>query len=367
MKKYIWIYSLITMAILVVAACKKDSNDDPSQSKMLGWVVGGSSYPSQYGTILNTTDGGITWVIQADSTQFPGAGLSDLCIIDKNTLLVVGDKKPDCTANVYKSVDGGASWESATNNSLKNVNYGGIYSLNKDNIWIVGDSGTIYHSTDIANSWTKIEVPIEFRDDAFLRVVAKSTDNIWVVGNKHAHDNYPIMIHSTDAGATWKRHNPVKDLDIDPALGGHFLGIKTYGNSIWAIGGFGEFVLRSIDNGTTWTDITSSLTGGGDANDIFLLSETEAYVAYDYGGIFSTSNSGQDWTEYYPGTNNWLVGISILDNINIWACGVPAGTNEYSSINYSSDAGTTWQEQTPQILKDLTNVSMYKIRFIEDN
>jgi photosystem II stability/assembly factor-like uncharacterized protein len=56
----------------------------------------------------------------------------------------------------------------------------------------------------------------------------------------------------------------------------------TFGNSVWAIGGFGEFVVRSTDNGLTWSDVTSALTGGGDANDIFLLSETEAYVVYDY-------------------------------------------------------------------------------------
>ncbi len=367
MKKHIWIYSLITFAILVIAGCKKDSNDDSTQVKMLGWAVGGSSYPSQYGTILHTADGGSTWAVQSDSTVFPTAGLSDLCIIDKNTLLVVGEKKPDGNANVFKSVDGGTTWVSSGNKSLKNANYGGIFSLNTDHIWIVGDSGTIYRSDDLANSWTKIEVPEEYRNDIFLRVAAKSADDIWVVGDKHAHDDYPIMIHTTDAGATWKRLNPIEDLNIDPAIKGHFLGIKTYGNSVWAIGGFGEFVVRSTDNGITWANITSTLTGGGDANDIFLLSETEAYVVYDYGGVYSTSNAGQNWTEYYPNTNNWVTGISILSTLNIWICGVPGGGNDYSSIRFSPDAGTTWQDQTPQLLKDNTKVSMYKIRFIEDN
>jgi len=66
------------MAILTTVACNKDSNDDPIQVKVLGWAIGGSSYPSQYGTILHTADGGSTWAVQSDSTVFPGAGLSDL-------------------------------------------------------------------------------------------------------------------------------------------------------------------------------------------------------------------------------------------------------------------------------------------------
>lgn len=370
MKKHIWICLLIVMAI-AIAACKKDSNDNPVQVKMLGWAVGGSDVlNNNYGTILHTADGGKTWIIQGDSTRLPNAGFSDICIIDKNTLLVVGSKRPDGIANVLKSVDGGTNWVTVGNKNLENVNYGGIFSLNNDHIWIVGDSGTIYHSDDLANSWTKIEVPEEYRKDWFLRVAAKSIDDIWIVGDKHAYDDYPVMLHTTDAGTTWERLNPIKDLDINIALSGHFLGIKIYGNSVWAIGGFGGFVVRSIDNGTTWSNITSSLTGPGDANDIFLLSETEAYVVYDYGGILSTSDSGQYWTEYYPGTNNWVIGISILNNINIWVCGAPSpgGTNnEYGAILYSTDAGTTWQDQTPQLLKDYKNVAMNKIRFIEAN
>ncbi len=148
---------------------------------------------------------------------------------------------------------------------------------------------------------------------------------------------------------------------------GHFLGIKVFGNSVWAIGGFGKFVIRSADNGATWEDITGNLGGNCDANDIFLLSETEAYMVADYGGVFSTNDAGAHWTEYYANTNNWVVGIAILDNINLWICGCPGGANEYSVIKYSADAGTTWQEQTPQLLIDNPQISLYKIRFIEDD
>lgn len=209
MKKNIWVCSLFVIAI-AIAACKKDSKDEPGpvQVKMLGWAAGGSSYPNQYGTILHTADGGKTWIIQGDSTQFPNAGFSDICIIDKNTLLIVGAKRPDGIANVLKSVDGGTNWVSVGNKNLINVNYEGIFSLNNEHIWIVGDSGTIYHSDDLASSWTKIEVPEEYRKDWFLHVAAKSIDDIWVVGDKHEYDDYPVILYSPDAGTTWQDQTP---------------------------------------------------------------------------------------------------------------------------------------------------------------
>ena len=212
MKKHIWICSLIVMAITAIVACKKDSNDDhgPVQVKMLGWAAGGSdAHNNSYGTILHTADGGKTWIIQGDSTQFPNAGFSDICIIDKNTLLVVGNKRPDGIANVFKSVDGGTNWVAVSNKNLENVDYEGIFSLNKDHIWIVGDSGTIYYSNDLANSWTKIDVPEEYRKDEFDRVAAESIDDIWVVGAKHAYDDYPVILYSPDAeGTTWQDQTP---------------------------------------------------------------------------------------------------------------------------------------------------------------
>jgi photosystem II stability/assembly factor-like uncharacterized protein len=238
-----------------------------------------------------------------------------------------------------------------------------MFALTRRHIWIVGEQGSIFYSTDLGDSWTKIEVPIEYREDFFFRVAAKSLDDIWVVGDKHVDDIYPIMLHTTNGGADWERLNPIKDLNIE-ADEGHFLGIKILGEAVWAIGGFGKFVIRTVNNGATWDDITPS-GAAGDANDIFLLSETEAYVVEDYGGIYSTDDAGLHWTEYNADTNNWLLGIAILHGTDIWICGSPGGWNEYSVIKYSPDGGTTWEEQTPQLLKDNELIGLYKIRFVE--
>ncbi len=356
------IFVIVVFLSFLVWSCSDTTGPD-NEKKYIGWVVG--SPEGNYGTILHTKDGGTTWIRQGDSLQLPNADFGDICIIDKNTLLVVGGPQPNGTYNVFKSDDGGDTWTLSGARSLENLLYYGIFALDKNNIWIVGKQGSIYYSTDVANSWTKIEVPAEYQQDFFTYIVAKSPDDIWVVGDKHVNDNWPIMLHTTDGGTNWERLNPLEDLNITEAQLGHFLGIKIYGNSIWAIGGAGKFVIRSADNGTTWEDVRGNLGGYCDANDIFLLSEIEAYLVTDYGGICSTNDAGIHWTEYYADTNNWVMGIAILNNINIWICGSPGGSKENSVIKYSSDAGTTWQDQTPQLLIDNDVIGLNKIRFIE--
>jgi len=267
---------------------------------------------------------------------------------------------------VFKSENGGNTWTLSGARSLENNYYSGIFALDENNVWIVGDQGSIYHSTDKGDTWTKLEVPAAYQEDTFNRVTAKSSDDIWIAGDIHLNDDYPIMLHTIDGGTNWERSNPIEDLNMTEPE--YFLGIKVFGNSVWAIGGFGEFVIRSADNGTTWEDINITGSGGDcDANDIFLLSETAAYVVKDYGQFYSTNDAGLHWAEFFTDTGTWLVGIAVLDGANVWICGTSGGGGQTSVIKYSANGGTTWQDQTPQLLLDNPHIGLYKIRFIEVN
>jgi len=362
MKKIIFHLLAVIPIIIVLISCGNHDDDIIIKTDYYGWAVG-SNLDTGKGIILHTSDGGKSWISMSDSTQLK-AGLEDICIFDKNTLLAVGDKTSDGTPNVLKSIDGGKNWSVSGIGFLPNISYNGIFKLNDQNVFIVGDTGSIYKSTDMASSWMKIEVPVLYQERIFLRIAAKNTKDIWVVGDSYPQDSTPIMLHTIDGGVNWERHDPVKDLNIVAASEGHYLGIKIFGNSIWAIGGFGKFVIRSADNGATWTEITPS-AGDADANDIFLLSETEAFVVTDYGGIFSTANGGTSWTQHKIPTNNWLLGIDIIEGNKLWLCGSAAGSNDHSSIFYSGNKGIIWEEQTPTLLRENLDLSLYKIRFIK--
>jgi photosystem II stability/assembly factor-like uncharacterized protein len=356
MRKSIFCFLAAIPIILTLASCgKHDDNPD-----YYGWAVGSNL---DKGFILHTGNGGDTWTPLSDTTQLK-ASLEDVCIFDKDTLLVVGDKTTDGTPNVLKSIDGGKTWMVSGRGFLPNISYNGIFKLNNQNVFIVGESGSIYKSSDMASSWTKIEVPALYRECLFFRIAAKSSNDIWVVGDNFPRDSTPIMLHTTDGGLTWERPDPIKELDIFGAVGGHYLGIKISGNSIWAIGGFGKFIIRSADNGATWTEVTPS-AGNADANDIFLLGENEAFVVEDYGGIYYTADGGKNWTQNNIPTNDWLLGIDIIERNKIWLCGSPGGSGEYTVIYYSANKGISWIDQTPDLLKNNLNLSLYKIRFIK--
>jgi len=348
--------ALIFLGLFFLGACGSDTSDTPA--RMIGWTVGGSV--NGFGTILHTDNGGKTWIRQGDASQLPDTEFSDICILDPQTLLVTGGTRPDGTYTVYKSHDGGKNWARINSESLANATYNGLFALGKDHVWIVGDSGTIYRSDDQGDSWIRIGVPTEYQSDIFLRIAAKDENDLWIVGDKHVSDDYPIMLHTTDGGKTWERLNPVKDLQIHGGSRGHFLAIKLFGDNVWAVGGFGKFTIRSGDNGAHWSLLKSG--ADADANDIFVLSETEAYVVEDYNGIFHTTDSGNHWDNYSFTTGNWYLGIAVLQNKNIWVVGSPGAGLTHSAIIYSPDGGLTWQQQTAQVLED-TYVPLYKVRF----
>lgn len=361
MKKIV--FGVMVFSMLGFLSCSK-GKEDPSKYQLLGWAVG-SDYTG-YGVILHTSDGGKNWTRQGDSLTIQTDDLSDICILDDKTILACGNLKANRNYTVLKTKDGGNTWYNVSSSVLLNVKYEGLFALNSSEVWLVGDSGSIFHSRDAGETWEKLAVPYSIRANTLNRVSALTSDNIWVVGSCVDGENqYPPMIHSMNGGISWDTLNPLGALNMTSAIGHYYLGIKVAGNSIWAIGGFGKFVIRSGDSGRTWSNISDpNAQGLCDANDIGVLNTSEAYVVSDYSGISYTNDFGASWRECGYNTGNWYVGIAILDNQNLWVTG-PAGTAfGYSRIIYSSDGGLNWQDQTPQLLIDKKSITMYKIRFI---
>jgi photosystem II stability/assembly factor-like uncharacterized protein len=61
------------------------------------------------GTVLKTGNGGVTWT--AKTPDHPDVSISDIRIIDANNIWLVG-YDPNLTGYLYKSTDGGSTWQS---------------------------------------------------------------------------------------------------------------------------------------------------------------------------------------------------------------------------------------------------------------
>lgn len=203
-------------------------------SSLVGWAVGSS------GVIRKTTDGGVNWVTQGSgvtsvtlrsvkavsSTVVYAIGSADtfvkttsggdswtasdvfapaeptltaidcpsmtICYAVGLTFAFFGDPTEDA---IFKTVDG-ASWSKIGSLSgADEVNFRGVSCATPDICWIVGDSGSIYKTTNGGADWTKqgAGVTTVTLNDVF----AVNTSEVFVVGF------LGTILRTTNGGTSW--------------------------------------------------------------------------------------------------------------------------------------------------------------------
>ena len=114
-------------------------------------------------------------------------------------------------------------------------NVHGVMMTDDKNIWLVGNYGVIFHSSDAGENWVSQNSGIKtlLCDGVFV-----DNKTGWVVGIDGT------IIHTTDGGNTWVKQNS--------GTTKHLLGIsfpdKEYG---WVVGEFST-ILHTTDGGNTW-------------------------------------------------------------------------------------------------------------------
>ena len=107
-------------------------------SSNVGWAVG------DFGTILSTTDGGLTWIQQTSGTTEELVAVS---FIDANNGWIVG-----WNGTILNTTDGGATWNpqtSGVSNYLLGVSFTDL-----NNGTAVGQAGRILRTTNGGTNWT---------------------------------------------------------------------------------------------------------------------------------------------------------------------------------------------------------------------
>ncbi len=105
------------------------------------WLIGGDD-TSMGWFVLNTTDGGDTWIEQTKGA-LDG---NNVCAVDSSTVWAVSD------TSINRTIDGGSTW-STHNSSYYTM---GISAVNSLEAWAItsGLSGSIRHTTDGGINWT---------------------------------------------------------------------------------------------------------------------------------------------------------------------------------------------------------------------
>lgn len=229
-----------------------------------GWVCG------QSGSILRTSDGGLTWETQNSGTIFH---LNDIKFYDQNTGFVTGFGK-----TLLRTTNGGSTWE----NSLAPSAYPTMHALyikNANEVYVTADFSYIYKSNDGGSTWDSLTVGMQ---NPFFYIYFINLDTGWALGC------CGMYFKTTDAGASW---TPERYLTPGYTIySAQFINLTTG----WCSADAG-YILRTTDGGVTWDSLASGTTN--DLRTIQFVNDSTGWVVGSDGLILKTTNGGgQGWT-----------------------------------------------------------------------
>lgn len=269
-----------------------------------GYMIG--KHHSNKGRILKTTDSGVNW-FEVNSNFIWGTSyfeannstaVTDLQIAKGNgDTLVVGIDKGNMSNQIYLSTDGGTSYST----------------------WETGIA-----TSNIFKSWTSL--------DKLLLDADGETFYIW-------HQSELFKRHISEAQWT---------LMTNPTITGWFAQVITHPtipNTLFATQ-YGNIIYKSIDNGSTWTNITT------DANRSMEIAVSDNGTIAVIDGfhentnkiqsLFISDNNGTSWSEIGMNNHPTIVsGILFL--------------NDFKLIGWSKNTGSAILDLSPVLPVDLLN------------
>lgn len=257
-----------------------------------GFIAGGNAFGA-VGQLSKTTDGGTTWNMISLPSPFNGHQLNNVDFIDENTGWIFGGLPFNSGITSAKTTDGGATWVQQPNDAGANaLCIGQMADANTG--WFFTGS-LIFKTTNGGNNWIR-------NTDPYL------TSTSW--SNIYVYSKDIVFLH-----------------------GGGTSGLKK--------------IIRSVDGGITWTDITGNLLSTFTVFKTNWLNLKHGIVSGTNGYMAKTTNGGLTWTASNPG------GSTTVD------CAMP-NKNEWYAVSDRNSAYEVWRKY-----ESLTSISLNVTMSIE--
>ena len=248
-----------------------------------GWVAGDS------GTVLLTTDGGNSWLLQDPGVTHD---IGDIVFLDRRHGWALaqdvsfGDKGTYGTY-ILRTADGGESWDSLFI-ALELLH--AITFLDTLNGWAGGEFGTILNSTDGGASWNRAAVDSTIFSFHPVRNIRFFSPDLGIaIGGRY--DQVGAIWRLGGEGMPWQASGigpePLNDIFFRDSL--NFL----------AVGGdldYGASLVRSFDGGLSWSYQLLGIFG--EATALSFRTPSEGWATLSFAGTYMvTGNGGISWND----------------------------------------------------------------------
>lgn len=239
----------------------------------VGWTVG------EGGKIFKSDNAGDSWTLQYTA----GVQLNAVYAISSTLAVAVGNRQSSSQSTILETTDGGVNWDLRTIQDDPGKNLLGVFFINPDKGWVVGEAGTVRMTTDSGNTWsspTTITVTKDLYDVTFL-----DTNTGWIVGQN------ATLLKTNDGGISWS-DQPVVDDQGQLLLPGQnpptFEAVSFPDpNNGWIVGKkttqTQATLLRTADGGDTWRVLPAGTSQ--DMHDVFVFDPCHGWVVGESGTI----------------------------------------------------------------------------------
>ena len=252
--------------------------------------------------LLVSSDQGRSWTKLGAIEGAGGSALAVYALAVSGSRLCAGTN-----GGVYLSTDDGRSWTQTGEILHRRM---GVFSLaiSGTNILAGCDTGHIYLSPDLGQSWAMVNAGIDPPDRYANRIEVL---NVSAAGATRliAGRDYDGLYISTNRGQTWR-----------PTIvfSGQLHTLKVIGSAIFAGGSFagGSSVLISRDNGLSWTPSNAGLDKVGSVS-VFAAKGDRIYLAGN--GVYVSSDGGRSWTPINDGLTDLDVRGLVVNDTHLFA------------------------------------------------
>ncbi len=297
------------------------------------------------------------WVAQNTGFSAPSRGLSEVRVVDANTVWALAYDGSGGGANVQemtRTTDGGANWFPKLINlgdPLLEIN--NICPVNATTAWVsalvpTDGNGVIYKTSDGGDTWVQQNAAaFQTTGQSFLNWVHFFDANNGLATGDPVGGEFEIW-RTTDGGNNWTQvpgtsiPNPLTSGAGEYGLNGGNSGVA---GTFWFVTDRGR-LFKTTDMGVTWTVAQAPLTSFGStaqSGTAIFSNATNGYLLKTVGTTYTyytTTNGGATWSaaNTFTGTRRILSYIPNTSNIVATSLAAPTGTS------LSTDNGATWTE-----------------------